>query len=459
MFPDQRISGAATSYGVDAGGGVERHRVSGRLDGRAQPSSRLRDIFGRRVSAAGSPIGSDFLISGPGALATTRTRRWRGTAPSTWSSGRTTAPPLGAATSTGGGCRRTESRQGPTSASAAPRLPRPTGTRRWRGTAPSTWSSGPTSGALPGEPTYTGGGCRRPGPRKGATGASAAQAPRRTTGPRRWPGTAPSTWSSGPTVATLRVGDPTSTGGWSRRPGRGRGATCASAARTPSCGTRTRRWRGATAPEYLVVWQDNRNYLDREQDIYGRVVLADGSRPKADFRISGTKATHDDESPGGGVERHAEYLVVWEDYRSFEAGAPTSTGGWCWPTGRGRLPTSASAAPRPSEATGTRRWRGTARRRAPGRLAGLPRLRQPGRRHLRKAGGWIGSSHGRSRPGHSDQIRVWSPGRGCGDVTGGAGGRPARRSEALSPARGGRCRGGSPAGPPECREARRCCRS
>jgi hypothetical protein len=75
---------------------------------------------------------------------------------------------------------------------------------------------------------------------------------------------------------------------------------------------------GDGAAQYLVVWQDNRNYLDRNQDIYGRVVLADGSRPKADFRISGTKATHDDEHPAVAWSG-SEYLVVWEDFRKSDS--------------------------------------------------------------------------------------------------------------------------------------------
>jgi hypothetical protein len=72
-------------------------------------------------------------------------------------------------------------------------------------------------------------------------------------------------------------------------------------------------WDGA-ASQYLVVWQDERDYGDRGADIRGRRVAPDGTHAGADFRISGLGATTYEYSPalvwGGG-----ESLVVWQDSR------------------------------------------------------------------------------------------------------------------------------------------------
>lgn len=68
---------------------------------------------------------------------------------------------------------------------------------------------------------------------------------------------------------------------------------------------------------YLVVWQDERDYGNRGADIYGRRLSAIGARLGGDFRISGTGATSE-YSPAvawGG----AQHLVVWQDARGVPA--------------------------------------------------------------------------------------------------------------------------------------------
>ena len=57
-----------------------------------------------------------------------------------------------------------------------------------------------------------------------------------------------------------------------------------------------------TAHEYLVVWNDGRNYETRGIDIYGQRVSATGSLLGSNFRVVGTGATGDDLNPAGGVE-------------------------------------------------------------------------------------------------------------------------------------------------------------
>jgi hypothetical protein len=76
-------------------------------------------------------------------------------------------------------------------------------------------------------------------------------------------------------------------------------------------------WNG-TANEYLVVWQDGRNSATRGWDIYGQRVSAAGISVGANFRISSLGAVTDDTTPAvawNGVAN--QYLVVWEDYRTF----------------------------------------------------------------------------------------------------------------------------------------------
>ena len=80
-------------------------------------------------------------------------------------------------------------------------------------------------------------------------------------------------------------------------------------------------WNGSEN-EYLVVWEDGRNYDTRERDIYGRRVGPDGVRHGGDFRISGGLATAEEETAA--VAWNAtddEYLVVWDDHRNLDTRA------------------------------------------------------------------------------------------------------------------------------------------
>ncbi|MBN2112578.1 MAG: hypothetical protein JW785_00465 [Acidimicrobiia bacterium] len=74
----------------------------------------------------------------------------------------------------------------------------------------------------------------------------------------------------------------------------------------------------ATDNEYLVVWQDTRNLGTRGHDIYGRRLDALGSPIGADFRISGPQALKDEYEPAVAWSRMANrYLVVWRDGRDL----------------------------------------------------------------------------------------------------------------------------------------------
>jgi len=73
----------------------------------------------------------------------------------------------------------------------------------------------------------------------------------------------------------------------------------------------------ATADEYLVVWEDRRNEVTRGRDVYGRRVSADGKPVGGDRRISGKGATTDDDNPAVAWNAAAnDYLVVWQDARN-----------------------------------------------------------------------------------------------------------------------------------------------
>ena len=74
-------------------------------------------------------------------------------------------------------------------------------------------------------------------------------------------------------------------------------------------------WDGS---ETLVVWSDSRNETERNYDIFGRRVSADGVPQGADFRISGTSAVADEYKPAV-AWNGTEYLVVWEDLRDDAA--------------------------------------------------------------------------------------------------------------------------------------------
>ena len=70
-------------------------------------------------------------------------------------------------------------------------------------------------------------------------------------------------------------------------------------------------WNGSEA---LVVWEDGRNEANRNYDIHGRRVSADGVPQGADFRISGTNALANESNPAV-AWNGTGYLVVWEDPR------------------------------------------------------------------------------------------------------------------------------------------------
>ena len=71
--------------------------------------------------------------------------------------------------------------------------------------------------------------------------------------------------------------------------------------------------------EYLVVW--TRDTAARGKDIWGRRIRADGTRPWRQFRISGPGATSDEYEPAVAYNPAAyQYLVVWADGRSAARG-------------------------------------------------------------------------------------------------------------------------------------------
>jgi hypothetical protein len=76
-----------------------------------------------------------------------------------------------------------------------------------------------------------------------------------------------------------------------------------------------------TAAEYLVVWQDWRDYGTRGQDTYGQRVAADGSLEGTNFRIS--NGDDDEYSPAVAWNETAnQYLVIWQDYRDYDTRGP-----------------------------------------------------------------------------------------------------------------------------------------
>jgi hypothetical protein len=72
-----------------------------------------------------------------------------------------------------------------------------------------------------------------------------------------------------------------------------------------------------TTNHYVVAWADKRNYALRGYDIYARTLSATGVAIGGDYRVSGPKATLDEELPALAYNPAADnYLVVWQDYRA-----------------------------------------------------------------------------------------------------------------------------------------------
>jgi hypothetical protein len=82
------------------------------------------------------------------------------------------------------------------------------------------------------------------------------------------------------------------------------------------CGDVT--WASSTN-QYFVVWEDRRNPAVRGSDIYGRLLNAwDGALPGAAVRVSGPEATTDDQDPAVAWNNNSnQFLVVWEDQRDY----------------------------------------------------------------------------------------------------------------------------------------------
>jgi hypothetical protein len=76
----------------------------------------------------------------------------------------------------------------------------------------------------------------------------------------------------------------------------------------------------ATNNQYLVVWQDARDAATRGDDIYGQRLSGTGAALGSNFRISGAWATERDWSPAVVWNQTSnEYLVAWQDDRNYAA--------------------------------------------------------------------------------------------------------------------------------------------
>ena len=148
-------------------------------------------------------------------------------------------------------------------------------------------------------------------------------------------------------------------------------------------------WSGAG---YLVVWQDWRLLPDRQTDIYGRLVSVAGKPTGANFRVCGPEATGWDWVPAvswGGMLVD-QYLVVWQDERNWGYARRRHlrpAGGHHRGAGRGRFSHQRSR----RRHLRVRPGAGLERNGAPRRLAGLPEHGHPGPRHLRAPGGALSS--------------------------------------------------------------------
>jgi hypothetical protein len=77
----------------------------------------------------------------------------------------------------------------------------------------------------------------------------------------------------------------------------------------------------ATSMQYLVTWQDWRNYGTRFADIYARKVGDNGTPVGGDFRMSGPKALMNEYDPAVAWNAvNNQFLVVWTDARSYYTG-------------------------------------------------------------------------------------------------------------------------------------------
>lgn len=75
----------------------------------------------------------------------------------------------------------------------------------------------------------------------------------------------------------------------------------------------------STANRYLVVWTDYRNGATRDTDVYGQRLSATGAMLEDDFRVSGPGATAYDGAPQVASNGTTQHLVVWEDGRNDAA--------------------------------------------------------------------------------------------------------------------------------------------
>ncbi|HSQ38156.1 MAG TPA: hypothetical protein VLS92_09725 [Acidimicrobiia bacterium] len=72
------------------------------------------------------------------------------------------------------------------------------------------------------------------------------------------------------------------------------------------------------ANQYLVVWADERNNATRLWDVYAKRLSATGAAIGADVRVSGPRGTSYDVQPVAAYNPTAsQYLVAWADKRSF----------------------------------------------------------------------------------------------------------------------------------------------
>jgi hypothetical protein len=73
----------------------------------------------------------------------------------------------------------------------------------------------------------------------------------------------------------------------------------------------------SNGPEWLVAWTDERDFATRGRDIYGQRVSSDGSRIGSNFRINGLPGVdHSDQPALAWNSGESQYLVAWSDARN-----------------------------------------------------------------------------------------------------------------------------------------------